>query len=235
MTLAAFADRILFLDNHLLVVDKPGGVLSQGDQTGDDDLLTLGKAYLKERFEKPGNVFLGLVHRLDRPVSGVMVFARTSKSASRLSDQFRRRTPQKRYVALVEGRLEGRGRAVHHLRKVGRTVEVVAAGADGAQRAALTWEAWGPAAGGTLVGVELETGRPHQIRVQLAALGHPIRGDFRYGSTTEHDGRTLALHCYHLTIEHPTRRVPLTWTTPPPPTWEAEARRQAQERMEQDA
>jgi 23S rRNA pseudouridine1911/1915/1917 synthase len=211
--------EILFTDNHLLVLVKPAGMLSQGDETGDLDLLTWAKAWVKERFDKPGDVFLGLVHRIDRPVSGVMVFARTSKAAARLSDQFRRRAADKRYMALVEGRLAGSGRAEDHLVKEDRRVRIVPPDYPGAARAVLRWRAVAHRDGRTLVDVELETGRPHQVRVQLAALGHPIVGDLRYGAKTELDGRNLALHAYMLGLEHPTRREPLRFTAPPPASW----------------
>lgn len=214
---------VLHLDNHLLVVNKPAGLLVQADATGDVDLLTLGKAFLKERFDKPGNVFLGLVHRLDRPVSGVVVLARTSKAAARLSAQFRERDPDKRYLALVEGRLEGEGERVDHLAKVDRTVRVVKPSHPEAKRAALRWRvlATDRMKGGavTLVEVELLTGRAHQIRAQLAAMKHPILGDLRYGAARPFDGRNLALHSYALTIEHPTRREAMTFRAQPPATW----------------
>ena len=211
----------LYLDNHLLVVSKPPGLLVQGDATGDADLVTLAKAYLKERFDKPGNVFVGLVHRLDRPTSGLVALARTSKAASRLSDQFRRRAVAKRYLAVVDGRLSGAGRAEDWLAPSGGGVAVVAPDAPGAKRAALSWRVLAHRAGRTLVDVDLETGRKHQIRVQLAALGAPVVGDFRYGDPAEPfaDGRGIALHAYALTLEHPTRRERVTFTAPPPPAW----------------
>ncbi len=214
---------ILYLDNHLLVVHKPAGLLVQEDRTGNPDLLTLGKAFLKEEYDKPGNVFLGLVHRLDRPVSGVVVLARTSKAAARLSDQFRRRAPGKRYFALVEGRLTGRGVREDWLAKTDRHVRIVKPGHPEGKRAELRWQALatektksGPV---SLIEVELRTGRAHQIRVQLAALGHPILGDLRYGAAHEFDGRNLALHSYRLEIEHPTRRGAMAFSALPPPTW----------------
>ncbi|MEM1128214.1 MAG: RNA pseudouridine synthase [Bacteroidota bacterium] len=210
---------VLHEDNHLLVVNKPAGVLSQGDRTGDADLLTLGKAYLKAKYHKPGAVYLGLVHRLDRPTSGVMVLARTSKAARRLSEQFRRRTPMKRYLALVEGTMAGRGHAVDYLQKRGRQVRRVDPETPGAQRAELWWRALATHRGTTLVDVKLKTGRTHQIRVQLAHRGHPLLGDPRYGATQEIDGQALGLHCYHLTIEHPTQRVPVVCQAPPPDVW----------------
>lgn len=224
---------VLYLDNHLLVVNKPPGLLAQADHTGDPDVLTLGKAWLKARFGKPGRVFLGLVHRLDRPASGVMVLARTSKAAARLSDQFRRRLPEKRYLALVEGVWTGAGTAVDHLVKAGRTVRVVPATHPGARRAELAWRvlATDEAERLSLVEVRLETGRPHQVRVQLAHRGHPLLGDFRYGASRPLDGRNLALHAYRLGIEHPTRRVPMHWVAPPPAAWGARFREAIRERL----
>ena len=211
----------LYLDNHLLVVSKPPGLLVQGDATGDADLVTLAKAHLKERFDKPGNVFVGLVHRLDRPTSGVVVLARTSKAASRLSDQFRRRAVGKRYLAVVDGHLSGAGRCEDWLAPSGGGVAVAAPDAPGVKRAALSWQAIAHRAGRTLVDVDLETGRKHQVRVQLAALGTPVVGDFRYGTPREPfaDGRGIALHAYALGLEHPTRRERMTFTAPPPAAW----------------
>lgn len=222
--------EVLFLDNHLLVVAKPPGLLVQADHTGDADLLTLGKAYLKAHFDKPGNVFLGLVHRLDRPVSGVMVLARTSKAASRLAVQFRERTPTKRYLALVEGHPGAEaGERTDFLRKTytkehGTRVVVVGPDDPGGKRARLRWTRLATTrarlrAERSLLDVALFTGRAHQIRVQLAALGTPIVGDLRYGARHEHDGRNLALHSYALALTHPVRRVPLRFTAPPPTPW----------------
>ncbi len=210
---------VVYLDNHLLVVNKPAGLLSQADRTGDVDLLSLAKAFIKERFNKPGNVYLGLVHRLDRPASGVMVLARTSKAAGRLTAQFKQRTVDKRYLALVEGTLQGAGRCVDYLVKENQQVRVVEASYPSAKRAGLSWEALASGSRCTLVRIQLETGRAHQIRVQLAHRGFPLVGDMRYGGTQELDGRNLALHSYRLTLEHPTLREAMTWVTPPPATW----------------
>lgn len=206
---------VLYLDNHLLVVVKPAGMLSQADRTGDPDALTLGRELVRERFDKPGNVFLGLVHRLDRPASGVMVFARTSKAAARLSAQFRERTVEKDYLALVEGALEGSAAWRDHLVKEGGAVR---RSPDG-KEAVLRWTALEAVSGATLVHVRLETGRAHQVRVQFAERGHPLVGDFRYGSRTELDGKNLALHCVRLAVDHPTRGERLAWTAPPPDSW----------------
>ncbi len=211
--------EVLYVDNHLLVVNKPAGVLVQGDRTGDPDLLSEAKIWLKEHFNKPGNVFLGLVHRLDRPVSGVIVFGRTSKGASRLSDQFRRRIPKKEYVAITQGVLEGGRILVDYLLKERERVRIVPPDTPGAQRAELRYEVVGSREGRSLVRVWLKTGRPHQIRVQLANLGNPIVGDMRYGAKTELDGRNLALHCYRLGLQHPTRDEWMSWNAVPPKSW----------------
>ncbi|GAB5535164.1 MAG: RluA family pseudouridine synthase [Rubricoccaceae bacterium] len=219
---------VLYLDNHLLVVDKPAGMLSQEDRTGDLDVVTWAKAEIKQRFDKPGNVFIGLVHRLDRPVSGVMVLARTSKAAGRLSDQFRRRAIDKRYLAVVEGSLQGGGEAVDWLVKgKGGTVRRVPPNTDGAKEARLRWRPLADAdlrfastAQHTLVEVELMTGRAHQIRVQLSGMGTPIVGDLRYGASGPlGDGRGIALHAVRLTLDHPTRKEPMTWVSAPPSRW----------------
>ena len=212
----------LYLDNHLLVVDKPAGMLVQGDATGDTDLVTWAKGYLKKRFDKPGNVFVGLVHRLDRPTSGVVVLARTSKAAGRLSDQFRSRTTDKRYLAVLEGVLGDRGEAVDGVvKRDGGGVRVVAADHPGAQRAVLRWRTVAASGGRSLVEVELVTGRKHQIRAQLAARGAPVVGDFRYGNPQKPfaGGRGIALHAWRLTVAHPTLRTPVTASCAPPPSW----------------
>lgn len=237
----------LYVDNHLLVVVKPAGLLSQADRTGDPDLLGIWKAWIRREYDKPGDVFLGLVHRIDRPASGVMVLARTSKAARRLADQFQRRSVQKRYAAIVEGGrgavrtaggadhddieppvgLQGAGRWTDFIRKRGETPEIVDAGVDGAKQAVLTWNARPLAAHGerprSLVDIRLETGRPHQIRLQFSSRGHPLVGDLRYGAQSRLDGRNLALHAYALTIEHPTLREPMTFCSLPPRTWPPDA------------
>lgn len=209
---------VLHVDNHLLVVDKPAGMLAQGDATGDADLVTLAKAYLKRQFERPGDVFVGLVHRLDRPVSGVVVLARTSKAAARLSAQFAGRGVEKRYLAVVEGRLEGGGERVDWLVKGERgTVHRVPEGTTGARRAALRWESLAVEGRRTLVGVDLLTGRAHQIRVQLAGLATPVVGDLRYGAKAPlGDGRGIALHATRLAFAHPTARERVVFASRPP-------------------
>ena len=207
---------VLYVDNHLLVVNKPAGVLVQADRTGDPDLLTMGKAYLKEKFDKPGNVFLGLVHRLDRPASGVMVFARTSKGAARLSEQFRQRSVEKRYLAVVEGVLRGGGIERDDIVVENESVRIADSdGASEGKSAELQWRSIDTEDDQTLVDIQLKTGRKHQIRLQLAALGHAILGDFRYGATRELDGKNLALHCYRLGFYHPTRKEWMVFNAAP--------------------
>jgi RluA family pseudouridine synthase len=209
----------VYVDNHLLVAVKPPGILSQADETGDADMLTLWKSWLKERYEKPGRVFLGLVHRLDRPASGLMVFARTSKAASRLARIFKEREVEKEYVAAVEGLPPHPGMLEDYLIKEDRRVRVCPPDHPGALHAALDLYVCAIADGFSLVGIRLKTGRPHQIRVQLSARGSPIIGDFKYGASSELDGRNLALHAWRLAFEHPVRRVPLEFEAPLPTNW----------------
>ena len=211
---------LLYLDNHVIAVVKPAGLPVQPDASTDRDLLSILKAFLKQRFSKPGNVYLGMVQRLDRPVSGVMLFARTSKAAARLSAQFRDRTPTKRYLAIVEAPLQGNGRCRHYLAKTGRQVRVVPAAHPQARDALLDWRSLATAPERALLDISLHTGRAHQIRVQLAHVGAPILGDLRYGATQEFDGRNLALHCYRLACRHPIDNRLLGWTADPPGTWQ---------------
>ncbi len=208
---------ILYLDNHLLVVRKPAGMLVQGNHTGDENLLDIGKAYLKVKFNKPGNVFLGLVHRLDRPVSGVVVFARTSTSARRLSQQFRERTVKKRYVALVHGKVPKNGRLVNYIARRQTKSRIV--NAPHGQRAELSYERLAYRNGVSSVRVNLATGRHHQIRVQFADMGHPVLGDFKYGSRKPFPNRAIALYAQALTITHPTKKEPMTFETKPETFW----------------
>lgn len=210
---------VIYLDNHLLVVNKPQGLLAQADETGDMDLVTLARDFLKKKFNKPGNVFAGLVHRLDRPVSGLMVLARTSKAASRLSAQFRDNLPQKRYLAVVEGDCEGEGVCKNYLVKKNQRVRVTAASTPSARYAELSWRAVAWKNGLSLVEVLLKTGRPHQIRAQLSHMGFSILGDFKYGAKRELDGKNMALHCYFLSLTHPVRDEKMKWIARPPQSW----------------
>ena len=210
--------KIVYEDNHLLVVEKPYNVLSQGDITGDIDLHTLMKEYIKVEYKKPGNVYLGLVHRLDRPVGGVMVFAKTSKCASRLSEQIRERRFEKGYLVAIEGVPEKlSGKLSHYLLKDRRTnmTRAVREGRKGAKLSTLKYEVFGHAAGLSLVKVQLITGRAHQIRVQFSTEGHPIYGDHRYGDDRQ-SRHQIALWAYKLGFTHPTKREPMEFCVRPP-------------------
>lgn len=195
--------QILYEDNHLLVVHKPQGVLSQEDKTGKPDLLNLCKEYIKKEYNKPGDVFLGLLHRLDKPVSGVMMFAKTSKAASRVSEQIRKRSVSKKYLVVVKGKAPKNGFLTHHLLKNEKTntVEVVPSNIKKAKLSQLTFQTLGYHNNLSLLNVNLITGRPHQIRVQLAQEGYPVWGDSKYGSSEK---TPIALHASEITIQHPT-------------------------------
>lgn len=216
-SLSNFGALILFVDNHLLVVNKPAGMPVQGDISGDLSLLDAGKAWLKTEYGKPGNVFLGLVHRLDRPVSGVVAFARTSKAASRLSEQFRERTVGKVYRAWVEGVTPAQGHLKDQIVRLESGSEI-GRGGEG-QMAELSYKRIKTAGGASLLEIELGTGRHHQIRVQFANAGHPIVGDRRYGSRTDYAEGKIALQAHSLSIKHPIRDERLTFTAPPDSDW----------------
>lgn len=177
--------KILYEDNHLIAVYKPAGILAQGDETGEDSIFDLVKKYIKEKYEKPGNVFLGLVHRLDRPVSGIMIFAKTSKGASRLSEQFRNHEIEKTYHAVVFGKLERKkGIIISHLEKdkdKNKAFVRKTAGAD-TKESELSYEVVESNDKFSLVKIKPLTGRSHQIRAQLSSIGHPIVGDIKYGA-----------------------------------------------------
>ena len=209
---------LLYEDNHLLVVEKPVNMLSQGDSTGDPDLLTVLKQKLKVKYQKPGNVYLGLVHRLDRPTGGVMVFAKTSKAAARLSAQIQNRTFGRVYLAVVRGKIKpAQGILRHYLQKNKKTnlVTVVEKKKNGAKEAKLSYRVLATAANLSLVQVQLHTGRAHQVRVQFAACGHPLFGDQRYGRTVNRPGRQLALWAHAVSLDHPTLKKRMTFTSFP--------------------
>lgn len=211
---------VIYEDNHILVVEKPVNMPTQEDESGDPDLLTVLKEDLKLRHGKPGNVFLGLVHRLDRPVGGAMVFAKTSKAASRLSYAVRTRAFGKRYLAVVHG-VPPRPKATlrHHLLKDSRTntVRVAAAASHpDAKEAVLDYEVLQSAEGLSLVSIELHTGRSHQIRVQMAESGCPLYGDQKYGQRLNKPGQQLALWSVSLSFAHPTLREEMSFRSRPP-------------------
>ncbi len=207
-------------DNHLLVLYKPAGLLAQGDETGAANLLDLAKGWIKQRHRKPGRVFLGLVQRLDRPVAGVMPFARTSKAAARLSAQLRTRQTRKIYLAVVEGRLPAAaGALTHPIERRGRLSAVVPQPTSSSREARLSYRVVEASGGRSLVEIELETGRKHQIRLQLAHIGCPIMGDARYGSQAPLPSGQIALLAREVMFEHPTRREMLSFSCPLPAGW----------------
>ncbi len=205
---------ILYEDNHVIVVKKEPNIPSQADKTEDIDMLTIIKEYLKEKYNKPGNVYLGLVHRLDRPVGGVMVFAKTSKAASRLSNQVREKIFKKKYLAVVDGKFEtSNGILEDYLYKDERNniSKVVNKDKKNSKIAKLEYEVltYNQVKDLSLVKIDLYTGRHHQIRVQLAHAGHSIFGDQKYG--TRGKGKQIALWAYELTIQHPITKQELTF------------------------
>lgn len=213
---------VLYEDNHLLAVNKPAMLPTMGVAADEPSLLVEAKEYIRRKFNKPGEVYLGIVSRLDAPVTGVVLIARTSKAAARLSAMFKERDVQKTYWALVEGRVEpASGTLVHHLRKDERhrKMHVTTASASDAQRAELNYRTLKFTKGNTLLEVELLTGRKHQIRVQLADAFAPIVGDRKYGSRREFP-HGIALHSRRLEIMHPVRKEPLVIEAPLPPSWE---------------
>jgi 23S rRNA pseudouridine1911/1915/1917 synthase len=211
---------ILYEDNHCVAVAKPAGMLVQPDRTGDATLLDAVRDDLRHRHGKPGNVFAVPVHRLDRPVTGVVLFARTSKAASRLTAQFRAATVAKTYRALVEGEPPAEAFLEHALLKDGVTnrVRVVAPETPGARLARLRYRVVSRHPAGVLLEVHPETGRAHQIRVQLATCGFPIVGDLRYGSKRGL-GASIALHAAVLAFDHPTRGERIVVESPLPAAW----------------
>jgi len=213
---------IIYEDNHLLAVAKPAGLPTMGVAPGRTSALTLAKQYLKQRYNKPGNVYLGVVSRLDSPVTGVLLLARTSKAARRLGEQFRQRTVQKIYWALVEGQLEPPvGQWVDWIARHPRRqhVCIVQASHGGAQEARTSYrvlQAWQRF---SLVELQPDTGRKHQLRVQLASRRHAILGDRVYGSRQEFPVG-IALHARRLVVVHPVRKEPLVLQAPVPHYWE---------------
>lgn len=211
--------KIIYEDNHLLVIEKPVNMPSQKDETNDPDVLSLMKEYIKRKYNKPGNVYLGLVHRLDRPVGGVMVLAKTSKSASRLSEQVRNRHMKKVYLCVVHGRVEpASSRLVHYLIKDNSKNIVKAYDKEvrGAKEAILDYKVEAYYDNFSLVRVFLHTGRPHQIRVQLAAIGHHLYGDMKYGTHYMSGTRQLALWSTQITVCHPTLKTQMVFESTPP-------------------
>lgn len=208
---------ILYVDNHLLALNKPAGLVTQPSGAHEDSLESRAKAWVKLTYAKPGDVFLEAVHRIDRPVSGVVLFARTSKALSRLNESVRERELRKLYWAVVEGCPDpAQGRLEHWLVHDSHHARVVPAGTAEARLATLEYTVLRAPGGQTLVEILLHSGRYHQIRVQLAHCGWPVVGDRRYGAPTTLPGGAVALHHRELTIDHPVKHEPLTFTAPCP-------------------
>lgn len=210
--------NVIYEDNHIIVVEKMVNIPSQGDKTGDVDMLSIIKDYLKEKYQKSGNVYLGLIHRLDRPVGGVMVFAKTSKAAARLSEQVREKAFQKEYLVVVNGKMESqKGEWKDWLFKNERAnmSKVVPEGTKNAKQASLEYEVlkYNEEINLSVVRVKLHTGRHHQIRVQFSSRGHSIYGDQKYGGRGH--GKQIALWAYRLTIFHPITKEEMTFQVLP--------------------
>lgn len=204
--------NIIYEDNHLLVVEKPINIPVQEDSSNDKDLLTILKEYIKEKYNKPGNVYLGLVHRLDRPVGGIMVFAKTSKAASRLTESMKKNEFHKKYLAIVRGTLkEKHQKLINYIKEDNKNNSIITTKEEG-KYAELEYNVLKTKNNLTLVDINLMTGRHHQIRVQFKNIGHPLYGDQRYGIQ---DKKQIALYAYKLEFIHPTKKEKMTFTLYP--------------------
>lgn len=211
--------NVLYEDNHLLIVEKPVNIVVQEDASKDMDLLNMLKSYIKEKYNKPGDVYLGLVHRLDRPVGGVMVFARTSKAASRLSNELRKQQIYRKYKAIIRGTLPNKqGELVDYLYKDRKKnlVSVVSSKNKDGKKAILEYKVLSKKDNLSMLEVELKTGRSHQIRVQLANQGTPLYGDQKYGEHVNKHGQQIALWASSLSVKHPTKDEMITVESEPP-------------------
>lgn len=212
-------DRILYEDNHLIIVDKLPGELSQGDETGDATLADEVKSYLKEKYGKPGNVYLGIVHRLDRPTSGVMVYAKTEKALIRMNESFRTDDVRKTYWAIVDRRPEhDSGILTHYITRDSRLNKSTAWSREvkGSKKAVLKYTLLASSQRYHLLEIELYTGRHHQIRAQLKAIGLHIKGDLKYGAARSNPDGGIRLHARKITFTHPVRKERLTIVAPVP-------------------
>ena len=214
---------ILYLDNHLIAVCKPAGMLTQSDDSGDVSLMEKVKNWIKVEYKKPGKVFLGLVHRLDRPVSGVVLFGRTSKGASRLSEQFRQKTTQKFYKTLVEETPELRQASLRHYLRKEKSLKatVFPRPSPDAKEALLDYEVIENFKNTSLLDIRLHTGRFHQIRAQLSFIGYPIVGDKKYGASSVLPEGRIALHAQKIVFNHPTSKEEIIINCRLPEDWPA--------------
>lgn len=217
--------QVLHEDNHLIIVNKRAGDIVQGDKTGDLPLSEIVKEYIADKYDKPGKVFLGVVHRLDRPTSGVVVFARTSKALERMNKKLRDRDIDKIYWAVVQGHPTPEERTLeHHLKKNPKNNKSTAfkEPGEGTKKAILHYETLLQFDLYSMLEVTLETGRHHQIRSQLSASGHPIKGDLKYGSRRSNKDGSIHLHARRIAFEHPVKKTPLEVVAPLPsdPLWD---------------
>jgi len=213
-------DDILYEDNHLLIINKKAGWPVQGDASGDESVVEMSKAFLKKKYGKPGNVFAGLVHRIDRPVSGLVLIAKTGKALSRMTKSFQSREVEKYYLAVTLHKMPmERGFLENELLKDhGKNrVRVLSAPRAGSKTARLDYEVLAESGGHYLLGIRPLTGRSHQIRVQLAHAGAVIAGDLKYGASAPLPGKSIALHARSLAFMHPVKKEPLKITAPLPP------------------
>jgi 23S rRNA pseudouridine1911/1915/1917 synthase len=208
--------RVVYEDNHLVAVNKPGGLLVHGDETGDESLADLVKEFIKIRYDKPGEVFLGTIHRIDRPTSGTVIFARTSKALERMNKLFAEQAIKKTYYAVVKDRPSPIiGHLTHWLLKDGeknitRAYDAPSNRNKGSKQSELDYEMVGDLNGHYLLKINPHTGRQHQIRAQLSQIGVPICGDLKYGAKTPHvDGRSIYLHCFSMEFVHPVTKEPI--------------------------
>jgi len=224
MKSVSLEQRILYEDNHLLLVNKLPSEIVQGDKTGDEPLGELLKTYLKVKYNKPGNVFMGVIHRLDRPVSGVVVFAKTSKALSRLNQMVKERAFRKTYWAVVKNKPpQAEATLVHHLVRNERKNKTFVHNkpVSGSKEAVLDYRFVASGERYHLLEIDLKTGRHHQIRAQLAAIGCPIKGDLKYGFPRSNPDASISLHALKVAFVHPVKKEPLEIIAPPPdePLW----------------
>jgi len=213
------SSRVLYEDNHLIIVNKKPSEIVQGDKTGDVPLVEMVKQYIGQKYQKPGKVFLGVVHRIDRPTSGVVIFARTSKALARLNQMLKDRSLKKKYLAVVKNPPNPtEGKLIHHLLKNEKQNKsyVVDQNKPGAKRAELIYKTISKSDNYYLVEVELLTGRHHQIRAQLAAIGSPIKGDLKYGFDRSNPDGSIHLHAWSVELEHPIKKEPIKISAPTP-------------------
>lgn len=211
-------DRILYEDNHLIIINKRQGEIVQGDKTGDTPLVEMVKLFIKERNNKPGQVFCGLVHRIDRPVSGIVIFAKTSKALARMNELIKNRKVEKTYRAIVESEPpRDEERLIGFLKKNEQQNKSYYSSTqkEGYQQAELIYRVRGRSINYSLIEIELITGRHHQIRAQLAAIGSPIKGDLKYGARRSNANGSISLHAWKVQFEHPVSHQIITVFAPP--------------------